>query len=77
VIVRLNNNDRVEAAVVGDPPTAKAQARALVRYIANKDGDDWPFVGGRFLRPDAIVSVDLVPDESKSATNPAEEATTA
>jgi hypothetical protein len=60
VVIRLSNNDRVEAAVVGDPIAAKAQAKALIRYIAGKDGTDWPYVGGRFLKPDAIVSVDLV-----------------
>jgi hypothetical protein len=60
VVIRLSNNDRVEAAVVGDPVAAKAQAKALIRYIAGKDGADWPYIGGRFLRPDAIVSVDLV-----------------
>ncbi len=21
--------------------------------------DDWPFVGGRFVRPDAVLSVDI------------------
>jgi Type II secretion system (T2SS), protein E, N-terminal domain len=60
VVIRLSNNDRVEAAVVGDPIAAKAQAKALIRYIAGKDGTDWPYVGGRFLKPDAIVSVDLI-----------------
>jgi Type II secretion system (T2SS), protein E, N-terminal domain len=60
VVIRLSNNDRVDAAVVGNPRAAKAQAQALIRYIASKDGSDWPYVGGRFLRPDAIVSVDLV-----------------
>jgi outer membrane biosynthesis protein TonB len=60
VAIRLSNNDRVEAAVVGDPLAAKAQAKALIRYIAGKDGTDWPYVGGRFLKPDAIVSIDLV-----------------
>jgi hypothetical protein len=70
VVIRLSNNDRVDAAVVGDPRAAKAQAQALIRYIASKDGGDWPYVGGRFLRPDAIVSVDLVeqiPGETGSA----------
>jgi hypothetical protein len=67
VVIRLSNNDRVEAAVVGDPIAAKAQAMALIRYIAGKDGTDWPYVGGRFLKPDAIVSVDLV--EQRSAEN--------
>ena len=33
---------------------------AVIRYIAGKDGSDWPYIGGRYLRPDAIVSVDLV-----------------
>jgi MshEN domain len=60
VAIRLSNNDRVEAAVVGDPVAAKAQAKALIRYIAGKDGTDWPYVGGRFLKPDAIISIDLV-----------------
>ena len=60
VAIRLSNNDRVEAAVVGDPIAAKAQAKALIRYIAGKDGTDWPYIGGRFLKPDAIVSIDLV-----------------
>jgi hypothetical protein len=60
VVIRLSNNDRVDAAVVGNPRAAKAQAQALIRYIAGKDGNDWPYVGGRFLRPDAIISVDLV-----------------
>ncbi len=60
VVIRLSNNDRVEAAVVGDPSAARAQAPALIRYIAGKDGSDWPYIGGRYLRPDAIVSVDLV-----------------
>jgi hypothetical protein len=60
VVIRLSNNDRVDAAVVGNPRAAKAQAQALIRYIAGKDGSDWPYIGGRFLRPDAIVSVDLI-----------------
>ena len=64
VVIRLSNNDRVEAAVVGDPSTAKAQAMALIRYIAGKDGSDWPYIGGRFLKPDAILSVDLVEQDA-------------
>jgi hypothetical protein len=67
VVIRLSNNDRVEAAVVGDPVAAKAQAKALIRYIAGKDGADWPYIGGRFLRPDAIVSVDLVEQTADGA----------
>jgi Type II secretion system (T2SS), protein E, N-terminal domain len=68
VVIRLSNNDRIEAAVVGDPYAARAQAKALIRYIAGKDGSDWPYVGGRFLRPDAIVSVDLIEQAGEGAS---------
>jgi hypothetical protein len=68
VVIRLSNNDRVEAAVVGDPSAARAQATALIRYIAGKDGSDWPYIGGRYLRPDAIVSVDLVDQPAGEST---------
>jgi hypothetical protein len=67
-VIRLTNNDRIEAAVLGDPAAAKAQAKALIRYIAGKDGNNWPYVGGRFLRPDAIVSVDLIEQTAAEAS---------
>jgi hypothetical protein len=28
--------------------------------VAAADGGDWPFVNGRFIKPDTIVSVDIV-----------------
>jgi hypothetical protein len=60
VVVRLTNDDLVEAAVVDDLESARAAAQDLIRTLAGHNGGDWPYIGGRFLRPDLIVSVDIV-----------------
>jgi hypothetical protein len=58
--VRLTNGERVEAGAYGDLEAAKQQAKALMAQFAAADGGDWPFVNGRFLKPDTIVSVDIL-----------------
>jgi type II secretion system (T2SS) protein E len=58
--VRLTNGERVEAGAYADLETAKQQAKALMAQVAASDGGDWPFVSGRFLKPDTIVSVDIL-----------------
>jgi hypothetical protein len=58
--VRLTNGERVEAGAHGDLEAAKQQAKALMAQVAASDGGDWPFVNGRFLKPDTIVSVDIL-----------------
>ena len=60
VTVRLSNGERVEAGEFADLAGAKQQAKALVTTVAEADQDDWPYVSGRFLKPDTIVSVDIV-----------------
>jgi hypothetical protein len=57
--VRLTNGERVEVGGYDDLEAAKVGARALIAQIAAADGGDWPFVSGRFLKPDTIVSVDI------------------
>ncbi len=57
--IRLTNGDRVEAGEFPDEPSAKQEAKAIMIQIAAADQDDWPFVSGRFLKPDTIVSVDI------------------
>ena len=37
---------------------ARIHAETLVRGLAN-GLDNWPYFGGRFVRPDSIVSVDV------------------
>jgi hypothetical protein len=57
--VRLTNGERVDLGAYDDLEGAKAAARALMAQVAAADGGDWPFVSGRFLKPDTIVSVDI------------------
>ena len=59
VLVRLSNGERIEVGAHDDEGAAKAEATALMRFL-REAGADWPFLNGRFVRPDAIVSVDIV-----------------
>jgi hypothetical protein len=58
VVVRLTGGEQVEVATHADGGSARAEATALMRYLRD-GGGDWPYVAGRFLRPEAIVSVDV------------------
>jgi hypothetical protein len=58
VLIRLTNGDRVDAGDFPDLEAAKQQAKSLMMQVADESGD-WPFVSGRFLKPDTIVSVDI------------------
>ena len=59
VSLRLTNGDQVELAVCDGEESAKERAWAFIEEI-RRDGALWPLVEGRFIRPGAIVSVDLV-----------------
>ena len=61
--IRLTNGDRVDAGEFADETSAKQEAKAIMMQIAAADQDDWPFVNGRFLKPDTIVSVDIAEDD--------------
>lgn len=58
VSIRFVGNDCVELAAYADAAEAKSAARELVVQLSSERGD-WPFVGGRFVRPDAVLSVDV------------------
>jgi hypothetical protein len=59
VTVRLTNGERVEAGVFPGLGEAKEGAKALMAQVAAAGQSEWPFVSGRFLKPDTIVSVDI------------------
>jgi hypothetical protein len=61
VFLRLDTGDQLEVASHTDETSARAEATALMRYLRDGRGD-WPFVGGRFVRPERIVSVDVESD---------------
>jgi hypothetical protein len=64
VVVRLVDGDRVVAATFPDVDAARRGAEELL--VGFTQGDrEWPFVQGRYLRPGAVVSIDLVEEEHR------------
>ena len=61
VSVRLTSGERLTVSDCADIGEAKGYAKALTKQLATTDLDDWPFVNGRFLKPDTIISVDIEP----------------
>jgi hypothetical protein len=57
VLVRLENGERIDAGSFDGFEAAKERARALMAEL--QESTDWPFLSGRFVRPDAIVSIDV------------------
>jgi hypothetical protein len=57
VFLRLANGERIAAGSYDGQQPAEERAKELMRAL---DGDgDWPQIGGRFIRPDAVVSIDV------------------
>jgi hypothetical protein len=63
VAIRLVDGEFVDVTTVDDEDAAHGCAREVVADLSRPRDGDWPFYGGRFLRPDAIVSVDVVEEE--------------
>ena len=57
VLVRLENGERIEVGHFGEFESAKQRARELSAELQR--AAEWPFLSGRFVRPEAIVSVDI------------------
>ena len=55
---RLTTGELIEVAAHEDETAARAEATALMRYLRDGRGD-WPFLAGRFVRPETIVSIDV------------------
>ena len=63
VVIRLSGAEPVEAGAFDAVGEAKDRAFEIVGQLTSEDGS-WPYFRGRFLRPDAIVSVDIVEETS-------------
>jgi hypothetical protein len=57
VMLRLTNGERIQMASFEEKDAAKEFALELSRELAVSA--DWPFIGGRFVRPEAVVSIDI------------------
>ena len=60
--IRLTTGDLVPAGYAEDPEKAATLGQAVVAELMQAE-HEWPFFDGRFLKPDTIVSVDLVVDD--------------
>jgi hypothetical protein len=62
VVVRLRDTENVDVGSFGDFGTAMAGAQEVIEQFSTATESQWPFYAGRFIRPDLIVSVDVVED---------------
>jgi hypothetical protein len=60
VSLRLTDGERVPIGSFGEPEKAREYARDVVKHLSD-ESEGWPFFSGRFMRPDTIISVDIVP----------------
>ena len=63
VVVRLKEGDGVEVGSFRDFGTAMEGAQEVIEQFSTATEGQWPFYAGRFVRPDLIVSVDVVEGE--------------
>jgi len=59
VVVRLADGEVVSAGRFSSRDAAKDAAKSLTREITSSAAGEWPEIGGRFVRPELIVSVDI------------------
>lgn len=61
VVVRLLGGDELELGSYADRDEAVAAARELVTlFSAAEASGEWPEVDGRFMRPGAVASIDVL-----------------
>jgi hypothetical protein len=61
VVLRLSEGEQMEIGCFGSTEEAQGFAHEVVRQIAAAQGEaTWPFFADRFLRPETIVSVDVI-----------------
>lgn len=63
VAVRLSNDELITAGEVVGIDGAEALAQVVVADVATAEGESWPYVSGRYIRPETVVSVDILPAE--------------
>jgi hypothetical protein len=63
VAIRLISGELVEAGETDDEDKAAALGRAVIDELSQST-DEWPLFAGRYIRPESIVSIDLIPLET-------------
>ena len=60
VVVRLIGGDSAVLGRFAEVEEAKAAAGDLAHSLGRGDAGEWPLVAGRFLRPGAVISIDVM-----------------
>jgi hypothetical protein len=61
LVIRLLGGDELELGSYDDREQAVAAARELMeRFSAAESSGEWPEVDGRFMRPGAVASIDVL-----------------
>jgi hypothetical protein len=61
VVLRLSDGEVLEVGTFVDAAEASSSAQQVVAQIAAAEGEaTWPFFADRYLRPETIISVDLL-----------------
>lgn len=63
IAIRLTSGDLITAGETEGSDKAAALGHAVVADLTSGQGE-WPLFGGRYINPETIVSVDLLPDDS-------------
>lgn len=61
----MSDGERIGVGCFGDAPQATEYARDVVNHLGAHSDGSWPLFEGRFLRPDTIVSVDVVAEQTE------------
>ena len=56
--IRLSTGERIDANVFNDLNDARLHAEDLVKKLSS-NSHVWPHFGGRYIRPEAIISIDV------------------
>ncbi len=59
VVVRMNDGEVLQVGTAPNRDSALVLARTMIAEIEEPRGE-WPLVGERLLRPESIVSVDVL-----------------
>ncbi len=59
VVIRMSDGEVVQLGTAPNRDSALVLARTVIAEIEEPKGE-WPLVGGRMLRPESIVSVDVL-----------------
>jgi hypothetical protein len=59
LVLRLSDGDRVPIGTYPSLEEAQVQAGEIVKQFSDVKDGGWPFIGGRYLRPETIVSIDV------------------